>query len=80
MEDIFPPGNLIGCGIKHLGDAAGYPFSVMRRGLSGSSLLKGLIDKLARGDTPIAQFDEPDAIPLRVFQNMGSGEESGALS
>ena len=41
-------GSLTGCGIKHLGDAVGYPFAV------GSSWLKGLIDKRARGDAPIA--------------------------
>ena len=35
------PGSLIGCGIKHLGDAVGYPFSVVQTGLSGSSWLKG---------------------------------------
>ena len=62
------PGSLIGCGIKHLGDAVGYPFSVVQTGLSGSSWLKGLIDKRARGDMPIAQFDGPDGIPVRVFK------------
>ena len=62
------PGSLIGCGIRHLGDAVGYPFSVVQTGLSGSSWLKGLIDKRARGDVPIAQFDGPDGIPVRVFK------------
>ena len=60
------PGSLTGCGIKHPGDAVGYPFSVVQTGLSGSSWLKGLIDKRARGDAPIAQFDGPDGIPVRV--------------
>jgi len=62
-------GNLIGCGIKHLGDAAGYPFSVVQKELSGSSWLKGLIDKRARGDTPVAQFDGPDELELELIQS-----------
>ena len=62
------PGSLTGCGIRHPGDAVGYPFSVVQTGLSGSSWLKGLIDKRARGGMPIAQFDGPDGIPVRVFK------------
>ena len=73
------PGSLTGCGTQHPGDAVGYPFSVVQTGLSGSSWLKGLIDKRARGDMPIAQFDGPDGIPVRVFR-AGADEKYGTHS
>jgi len=72
------PGDLIRCGIKHLG-AVGYPFSVVQREIFGSSWLKELIDKRARADTPIAQFDEPDGIPVMVFK-AGADEKYGTNS
>ena len=43
------PGNHVGCGIKHLGGAAGYPFSVVQRELPGSSWLKGLDRQTGEG-------------------------------
>ena len=41
---------------------------MVQRELSGNSWLKGLIDKRAKLDTPIAQFDGPGGIPIKVFK------------
>jgi len=81
LREVAPGENLIGCGINQAPRGrCGLSLLGMQRELSRGSWLKGLIDKRARGDMPIAQFDDgPGGIPVRAFK-AGADEKYGTNS